>query len=193
MKRINTKTKTKGLCQILSEEKVNHDQFVVWIKKGLIERPSRYWTEAEAGEFRAAIRKIKSSTFKLSELAKELGLKKSLVYKRLKLLGHTKQNKHIYDIGLKKEFAKAVKEYVEAYESAPSRDKQKRTEAGLYTRVSAAEYFGIPLNTLVYWTKRNQISKPSHKVGLFSYYTQADLEQIKQIKAEYFKKKGKRQ
>lgn len=57
---------------------------------------------------------------------------------------------------------------------------------GFKNITQAAEVLGVPTITLEYWRYRRGLPSPSHQVGRFLYYTDAEVEELR----EYMKAKG---
>lgn len=70
---------------------------------------------------------------------------------------------------------------------------QIQAEKGFFNRTLAANYLGMPLNTLIYWIVKKGLPKPTHKTGDICYYTQAELETLRSGQlSEYFLKRAKK-
>ncbi len=131
-------------------------------------------------------------TFRLSDLAKEMRIPAIKVYTILKQAKLLAGKTAFYLLSRKPEFVKAIEDYI----ANPYRYKAHFLKAleqkGFYSVVATSKRLGVPVITLRYWLRTGSIPKPSHRHGCNSYYTQADLERIRKLKADYFdnRKKG---
>lgn len=126
---------------------------------------------------------------KTIELAKEAGVSPALIYAAFRAARISIKD---LEPDRRDEYLKIIKDYSLLDRRSSQQRAVKAYAQGLYSQLRAAKELGIPPITLTSWLKRNneKIPPPSHRVGCNLYYTAKDLEQIKKIKADYFKKKG---
>jgi len=61
--------------------------------------------------------------------------------------------------------------------------------SGYYNTSEAAAHLGMPLITLQYWQNNGHVKKPSHRIGLIYCYSEAEVAQIRDLRADYFCKR----
>jgi hypothetical protein len=72
--------------------------------------------------------------------------------------------------------------------------KKSRTPEGYFTQYGAAEYLDVPRITFQSWILNGTVAKATHKFPGFAYayYTQEEVEAIRETKREYFESRNNR-
>jgi len=160
-----------------------------WNTAGKLPPHRGYFTIQEADEYIQLLKDLKTSTFKVRDIAKATGVNPNLAYRVLLKAGLIKQGFHSYPREKKQEFIDCINNRGDIFISPAEATRRKHLAKGEFSVVEAAKRLGMPHIMLTSWINKNHVPKPPHRVGVYHYYHQADLDEIRKIKKDYFQKK----